>query len=129
METTGITIDGLHYRVRILYDSLIRAFEIIEGRNAGTVLTGRQIRDILGTGYSFQMAVEPDPLYPEDYDRFFEVISAPVDHHFVSLPYGQEMKEFEVQVLGGSDTFHGKRGGFNRWGGLTLQLNYIGPSR
>ena len=30
-----------------------------------------------------------DPAAPEDYDAFFEAISAPVEAHTVTLPYGQ----------------------------------------
>lgn len=88
MKPFGITVDGVFYSVHVEYESLKRAFEIVEGRNSGTMLTGRQTRDVLGTGYSYSMAIEPDPSDPESYDTLYEVLSAPVASHMVTLPYG-----------------------------------------
>ena len=81
-----LNMDGTTYRVRIVYDTLIRSFELLEGVNAGEMLSGRHERDLLGTGYTYQMQVEPDPRYPTDYDAFFEAISAPVDSHTIIMP-------------------------------------------
>ena len=124
-----LNMDGTTYRVRIVYDTLIRSFELLEGVNAGEMLSGRHERDLLGTGYTYQMQVEPDPRYPTDYDAFFEAISAPVDSHTIIMPYGQTNITYEAMVESGQDTYRGIVGGRTKWRGLTVQYRYIEPQR
>ena len=124
-----LNMDGTTYRVRIVYDTLIRSFELLEGVNAGEMLSGRHERDLLGTGYTYQMQVEPDPRYPTDYDAFFDAISAPVDSHTIIMPYGQTTITYEAMVESGQDTYRGIVSGRTRWRGLTVQYRYIEPQR
>lgn len=124
-----LNMDGTTYRVRIVYDTLVRSFELLEGVNAGEMLSGRHERDLLGTGYTYQMQVEPDPRYPTDYDAFFEAISAPVDSHTIIMPYGQTTITYEAMVESGQDTYRGIVSGRTRWRGLTVQYRYIEPQR
>lgn len=124
-----LNMDGTTYRVRIVYDTLIRSFELLEGVNAGEMLSGRHERDLLGAGYTYQMQVEPDPRYPTDYDAFFEAISAPVDSHTIIMPYGQTTITYEAMVESGQDTYRGIVGGRTKWRGLTVQYRYIEPQR
>lgn len=124
-----IVMDGVTYRLRVVYDSLIRAFELMEGVNAGEMISGRHERDLLGTGYTYQMQVEPDPRYPQDYDAFFHAISAPVDSHTIVMPYGQTTITYEAMIESGQDTYQGMVAGRARWRGLTVQYRYIEPQR
>ena len=124
-----IVMDGVTYRLRVVYDSLIRAFELMEGVNAGEMISGRHERDLLGTGYTYQMQVEPDPLYLQDYDAFFFFISAPVDTHTIVMPYGQTTITYEAMIESGQDTYQGMVAGRARWRGLTVQYRYIEPQR
>ena len=124
-----LNMDGTTYRVRIVYDTLVRSFELLEGVNAGEMLSGRHERDLLGTGYTYQMQVEPDPRYPTDYDAFFEAISAPVDSHTIIMPYGQTTITYEAMVESGQDTYRGIVGGRTKWRGLTVHYRYIEPQR
>lgn len=124
-----LNMDGTTYRVRIVYDSLIRSFELMEGVNAGEMLSGRHERDLLGTGYTYQMQVEPDPRYPQDYDAFYQAISAPVDSHTITMPYGQTSITYEAMIESGQDTYRGVAAGRARWKGLTVQYRYTAPQR
>ena len=125
----NIVVDGVEYRVRVVYESLSRSFSSVEGPNGGTAITARTIRDIIGTKYDYEMRVEPDLRYPEDYDAFYEVISAPVESHMVELPYGAGAQKFEMMVLSGSDAYAGRRMGRNAWKGLKVQFQPITPQR
>lgn len=125
----GITMDGTLYRVRIKYPSLERSFRLLSGENAGSMKTGREDRDLLGTGYTYEMQVEPDPAYYADYDAFYEAISAPVESHTITLPYGQSTMTFQARVDSGKDSSLGKIGGVQRWTGLTVSFAYLYPQR
>lgn len=129
MQPFGITVDGIRYNVHVEYGSIKRAFGFVEGNNAGMMLTGRDTRDILGTGYSYSMTFEQDPAHADDYDALYEVLSAPVDSHSVTLPYGQRTLSFQAKIEGGEDSYGGKIGGVERWKSLTIQFQPIEPQR
>ena len=124
-----IRLDGTAYRVHVEYESLVESFEIAEGQNSGTSLTKRQIRDILGTVYSYTLKVERDPRYPEDFDRFYDAISAPVESHTVSLPHGQGNLEFDAVVTSGQVTYSGILGNRRYWKGLQVNFSPLEPQR
>ena len=125
----NIVVDGVEYRVRVVYESLSRSFSIVEGPNGGTAITARTIRDIIGTKYGYEMCIEPDPRYPEDYDAFYEAISAPVESHTVEMPYGSGAMKFEAMIVSGEDTYRGILVNRNAWQGLRVQFKPILPQR
>lgn len=125
----SIQVDGVAYRVRVQFGSLEQSFEIIEGKNSGESILARKIRDILGTAYSYAMKVERNPLYPDDFDKFYDVISAPVDSHMVRLPYGQDSIYFEAMITSGKKTYNGIRAGRKYWTGLEVHFTPIEPQR
>ena len=125
----NIVVDGVEYRVRVVYESLSRSFSIVEGPNCGTAITARSIRDIIGTKYAYEMNIEPDPRYPEDYDAFYETISAPVESHIVEMPYGNGSTKFEAMIVSGEDTYRGILANRNAWQGLRVQFKPILPQR
>lgn len=124
-----LTVDGVEYRVRVVYGSLSRRFEVVEGPNSGTAITAKLIRDILGTGYTYTMNVEPDPAFPQDYDEFYEAITAPVEFHTIELPYGQQSLLFDAAVQSGEDTMGPTLGGVTRWNGLSVTFVPLRPQR
>lgn len=88
MTATRITVDNTTYRVLVEYDTLKRSFELMEGDNSGVAISGRTIRDILGTNYKYSMTVRTDPNYPSDFDAFYWKISEPVGSHQIEIPCG-----------------------------------------
>lgn len=124
-----LTVDGVTYKVRVRFGTLDNEFEIREGDNAGYAQNGREIRDIIGTAYSYSMEVEPNPLFPQDYDALFHVLSAPVPSHRVALPYGQDTMEFDAAISDGRRTWYGRTAGFERWKGMEIHFRPIAPQR
>lgn len=129
MAATRITVDGTTYRVLVEYDSLKRSFELMEGDNSGTAISGRSIRDIIGTNYRYEMTVRADPKYPTDYDSFFYKISEPVDYHTVVLPFGQTTLSFQSKILSGDDVYKGYKNGYHRWDEMNVTFEAMQPQR
>lgn len=125
----GVKLDGTLYHVRKIFNSLEDSFSLVEGPNSGDMLSGRHERDLLGTSYSFQFSVEPDPAYPEDYDAFYWAISAPVDSHLVEMPFGQGTMEFQAMVQSGRRIMGPKIAGLRRYSGLEVSFIPIEPQR
>lgn len=104
-------------------------FEILEGENSLTLLSGEESPDILGTCYDHTLSVEPDPQYPGDYDSFFQAISAPVASHTITMPHGQGTITYRARVTGGSHVSRYVMAGVRRWSGLQVQFKALAPQR
>lgn len=124
-----ITMDGVPYRLRVKLGTLRRSFRIEESERSGMVKSGEEFRDIIGTYYDYAMDVEPDPAAPADYDAFFEAISAPVEAHAITLPYGQETITYQAMVSAGDDKQRDRVAGVTRWTGLTVTFKAKKPQR
>lgn len=129
MKVTGITMDGKYYKVFVEYDSMNRSFELVSGNNEGVAISQRIIPDVCGTKYTYEMNVLADPDHPDDYDDFFYDISAPVDSHIITLPFGQTTITFEARIIEGSDTYKGVYANYLRWDGLNIKFEPMEPQR
>lgn len=129
MPYMTLTVDSVDYRVRLAYPGISVGFEIVEGDNSGVAQSGKLIRSIAGTGYTYKFHAEPDPRYPEDFDALFDVLSAPVASHRISMPYGQGKMEFDAAIYEGSVSYHGRIAGAQRWKGLDVECVPLKPQR
>lgn len=129
MQTMSITLDGTTYRVGIVFDTLERSFDFIEGSNGGPAQAGNTVLDTIGTTYGYTMQIEPLQGRQADYDSLFWVISSPNRTHSVTLPFGQTTMTFDCYILGGTDRLKGRNGSDRKWGGLSLRFVPIAPAR
>ena len=90
-------------------------------------------RDIIGTFYNYTLTVDPDKSNRADYDTFYDIISAPVESHTMSFPYGQKTLEFEAYVTNGKDKLKKEKNkdgiDINKWGGLSIDFIAMEPQR
>lgn len=119
-----LVMDGTTYRVAIVYDTILRHFELVEGPNAEDMMSGRHERDLLGTRFSYQLQVEADRDHPEDYDAFYNAITDPnVPNHTITLPFGQSTITYEAQIISGDDLYKGPVNGYKRYTGLVVNYS------
>lgn len=122
-----VTIDGKAYRVQVA--SLTRKSAVTDGSNAGRVNSGRMERDIIGTYYNYDISFGTSLLSPADYDALYEILTAPVDYHTITVPYGQGMKTFQAYVTGATDTLRRMTDRYKHWGDLTISFIAMEPMR
>lgn len=128
MNIPVFSVDGVQYPgVNVL--SLKRNFAVLDGPNAGRVMDGSTKRDIIGTYYNYSMTVTSDYSDLEEYDKLYEVISAPEDSHSIVVPYGQGTLEFRAYVANGEDELIHKRDSFNKWNNLSFNFVAMKPQR
>lgn len=123
-----ITIDGITFPNIHVVD-IRRSFSIPNGENAGKVMTMRQERDIEGTYYNYRCEVDACGANRQEYDQFWELISAPVESHIVELPNAQGFMTFEAYITSGSDNLLAMYDDYFEWGGLTFDFQAIEPQR
>ena len=124
-----ITMDGVAYNLGVVFQTMTRSFEFVEGRNGGMSLSGDTILDTIGTKYGYTMNVEPVTGHQSDYDAFYYAISRPERKHQITMPFGQSTISFACYVLGGSDSLQGRHNQDYVWGGLSVQIVPLGPQR
>lgn len=122
-----ITMDGNVYHVRIAYESITEQFDLIEGKNAGDMMNGLHTRDLIGTYLTHTLQVEMDPDYPDDYDRFWGAIRAPVSYHTITMPNEQSTITYKAMVETGNRTYRGVVNGRKRYSPATITFSSIEP--
>ena len=123
------TLDGKSYNMIVPADGIKRSFQILDGDNAGRTISGIMKRDIIGTYYNYEITVHPKSFDPEEYDDFYESISAPVDSHTLTFPYGQTTLTFQAYITNGEDILMFMEDGVNYWEGLTIRFLAMAPQR
>jgi len=128
MNLPVFTVDGTEYpNVNVL--SLKRSFSVLDGPNAGRVMDGSMQRDIIGTYYNYTLEIASDYSDPEEYDRLYEVISAPQNSHTLIIPYAQGTLTFQAYVANGEDSLFHIYDGLNKWDGLSINFIAMKPQR
>lgn len=123
-----LTVDGVAYP-NIHITSLKRSFSVLDGENVGRVMTGKMERDIIGTYYNYSAEVDAGCASKAEYDRFYQVISAPVDSHSIVVPYGQSTLTFAAYVSNGDDNLISAYPDGNTWSGLSFNFIAMQPQR
>ena len=85
-------------------------------------------RDIIGTFYNYTVQLDTNMLSESEYDELYEVLSAPVDYHQITVPYGQNALTFDAYVTSGDDTLNMARSS-KRWSGLSINFIAMEPQR
>lgn len=126
--TSILSLDGKEYP-NLHVVKVKRSFAVLDGDNAGRVMTGAMTRDIIGTYYNYSMEIDPVSSDLAEYDEFYEAISAPVDSHVLTVPYAQGTATFDAYVANGEDELASKYGSRNEWQNLTINFIAMKPKR
>lgn len=128
MNMTHFMVDGTAYQ-HVNVVSLTRSFSVLDGSNAGRVMDGSVVRDIIGTYYNYTLELTSGYSDLAEYDALYEVLSAPVDSHTIVVPYGQGTLTFDAYVANGDDNLLHMRPDFNKWNNLTINFIAMSPQR
>ena len=112
-----------YFNVRIPEGGIKRSFSVADSDKAGRLLTGRMMRDIIGTFYNYTIEIDTNKLSQSEYDEFYEIVSAPVDYHEISVPYAQTTLTFDAYITDGEDILKISNSSGNTW--TDLSLNFV----
>lgn len=130
MKKSVFSVDGVEYPGVFVKSPIHRSFNVLDGENAGRTMDGRMQRDIIGTYYTYRLEFDASLSDPEEYDALFEALSAPVDSHIISVPYGQGSLTFEAYVANGEDNLSRiYRNESKKWDNLTVNFVAMEPQR
>lgn len=118
----GIFMDDRWYNVGIKYKTLTRSFNIVEGRNSFTALSGKKVRDILGTSYSYDLEVLQMPDDPQSFYEFYDALQKITDFHIITLPFGETQIKFDAIIETSSNVYTGKSLDGHTWGSMKINV-------
>lgn len=125
-------LDGIEYDVDvgIRIDELERSFEKLSTDKSGRVMSGKMYINLIGTFYNYKMTVRRGlNCSLEEYEKFFEHLSAPVPFNVLTVPYGQTTMTFEAYITKGSQKLIRATKNEHYWGPVTLSFIAREPQR
>ena len=121
------TIDGVGFDVGV--KKLTRKGAVLDSSASGRSKSGVMDREIIGTFYNYSMEIIQRLENPEEYDLLYYALTAPVDSHEITVPYGQGMLTIQAYVSNASDKLIRSIDVMNFWGELTVDFIAMNPTR
>lgn len=119
------TVDGIGFDCSTV--KLERKGQVVETNNSGRFQSGRMRREIIGTYYNYSLQIEHEDA--RQYDRLYYALTAPVDSHEITIPYGQTTLTFNAYVTDARDNLTFLNDSLRIWGGLEVSFTAMSPER
>lgn len=117
-----ITIDDEEFDVGIVK---ITRKASLNSESLGVTLDGTKHYEVKGTYYDYEVSFNVKAMNLEEYDTLYELITAPVEYHIVTLPYGQSSITFKAKTSISSDSIVFNYTNARKWGGFTVTFEAL----
>lgn len=106
-----------------------RSFRVEEDSNAGTAISGRRIRSIVGTYLSHTFEVYRDPANVAAFDAFWDFLQAHSVDESVTLEAadGQTTVSYEAYYTAAKQELDWRNNDTNLWGRIVITFESIEP--
>lgn len=120
-----IKINGKVFDADVAISKYNRSFSVLDGDNAGRVMTGRMVRDILGTYIGNKITVFRRGDNYEGLDEFWDYLVAHSvdDSVMLEAADGQTTIAYEAYYTSASQDLEKVENGVNYWG--EIDINFI----
>ena len=117
-----IKLNGVAFDTDVAIASYSRSFNVLDGENAGRVLTGRMVRDVIGTYIGHKLTVFRRGDNHEGLDRFWDYLLAHSvdDSVLLEAADGQSTISYEAYYTSASQELEKVEGGVNYWGDIEV---------
>lgn len=117
-------INGVEFDVTVAISDLEESFNVLDGENTGRVLSGRMVRDIIGTyiGHSVTFFAAKSQ---EKFDALWDYLVAHSvdDSVMVEMADGQKTISYEAYYTSGSRKLFKRERGVNYWD--QIQVTFV----
>ena len=120
-----IKLNGVEFDADVAISGYNRNFNVLDGENAGRVMTGRMVRDIIGTYIGHKVKVFRRGNNYEGLDKFWDyLVEHSVDDSvMLEAADGQTTISYEAYYTSGSQDIEQVVNGVNYWG--EIEINFI----
>lgn len=120
-----IKLNGIEFDTEVAISSYNRSFNVLDGENAGRVMTGRMVRDIIGTYIGHKLTVFRRGDHYEGLDDFWSYLVAHSTDDSVMLEAadGQTTISYEAYYTSASQDLEKVEDHVNYWG--EIEVNFV----
>ncbi len=120
-----IKLNGIEFDTEVAISSYNRSFNVLDGENAGRVMTGRMVRDIIGTYIGHKLTVFRRGDNYKGLDDFWSYLVAHSTDDSVMLEAadGQTTISYEAYYTSASQDLEKVEGHVNYWG--EIEVNFV----
>ena len=120
-----IKLNGIEFDADVAISAYNRNFNVLDGENTGRVMTGRMIRDIIGTYIGHKITVFRRGDNYKGLDALWDyLIEHSVDDSIMlEAADGQKTISYEAYYTNASQDIERVDGGVNYWG--DIEINFI----
>lgn len=120
-----IKLNGIEFDADVAISSYKRSFNVLDGNNAGRVMTGRMVRDIIGTYIGHSLTVSRRGDNYNGLDKFWDyLIEHSVDDSvMLEAADGQSTISYEAYYTSGTQNIEKVENGVNYWG--EIEINFV----
>ena len=120
-----IKLNGIEFDADVSISAYNRSFNVLDGENAGRVLTGRMVRDIIGTYIGHKIKVFRRGNNYKGLDGFWDYLIAHSvdDSVMLEAADGQTTISYEAYYTSGTQDIQKVENGVNYWG--EIEINFI----
>lgn len=120
------TLDGFKWDVSC---KIKRKAEMTASEISGLLLDKSYFNDVIGTYMTYEVAIEVPVWAAARYAELYELLTAPVGWHTMTLPYNDSEINITGRIQVVSDIYVGVRGGKKRWRETTFTVIANHPSK
>lgn len=120
-----IKLNGIEFDADVAISAYNRSFNVLDGDNAGRVMTGRMIRDIIGTYIGHKLTVFRRGNNYEGLDHLWDYLVAHSTDDSVMLEAadGQSTISYEAYYTSASQDLEKVEDHVNYWG--EIEINFV----
>lgn len=120
-----IKLNGVEFDADVAISAYNRNFSVLDGENAGRVMTGRMVRDLIGTYIGHKITVFRRGDNYAGLDKFWDyLIQHSVDGSIMlEAADGQKVISYEAYYTSASQEIEKVEDGINYWG--EIEVNFI----
>ncbi len=120
-----IKINGVSFDVNVAISAYSRNFNVLDGENAGRTLSGRMVRDVIGTYIGHNVTVFRKGDNYQGLDAFWDYLiqHSTDDSVLLEAADGQKTISYQAYYTSGTQDIEKVENGINYWG--EVQVNFI----
>ena len=119
-----IKLNGIEFDADVAISGYNRSFNVLDGENAGRVMSGRMVRDIIGTYIGHKLTVFRRGDNYAGLDKFWDyLIEHSVDDSvMLEAADGQTTISYEAYYTSGTQDIEKVENGVNYWGEIEISF-------
>lgn len=119
-----IKLNGIEFDADVAISSYNRNFNVLDGENAGRVMTGRMVRDVIGTYLGHKLTVFRRGDNYQGLDKFWDYLyqHSVDDSVMLEAADGQSVIKYEAYYTSASQDIEKVEGGINYWGEIEVSF-------